>query len=238
MRRTGPGHQLYRVGEEALQHHESVLHHAGRAGEVDDQSLPPRAGDAARQPGPGEVWRRAGPQRLRDPGGRPLQHGPGRLGRHVPFGESRAAGRQDDVHIARVRPTGEHARDAIALVGHHTAQRDLVAPIPRPRDDRIAGRVGALSQRAQIGDREDPDTQTVHFPRAALTASYRPAAFVLLGTKGIVTVSAVARLPRTSISKRFPARACSAGRYAVPMAAFTVGVTVPLRTTPSWRPSK
>jgi len=45
-------------------------------------------------------------------------------------------------------------------------------------------------------------------------------------------------LPRTSISNFVPGLACATGKYVVPMEAFTVGVTVPLRTTSALRPSR
>src|SRR5437773_2529333 len=183
-----------------------------------------------RQSGAGNGRRRLRPQRLRNPRRRPVEHRLRRLGRHVARGEPGPARRQDDVHLARVRPARQLPSDPIGLIGHHAPHHHLVTALPRPRDNRVPRGVGPLPHGAQIGHRQYPDTHS-------LTA-YPPIRLVLCGTNGSCTTSAPARLPRTSISNAVPGLACAAGRYVVPIAAFTVGVTVPLRTTPIPAPSR
>src|SRR5438874_8665635 len=231
MDRSLPGHQLDRVVEQTLEHGEPILHAAGGARQVHDQRLAAGARHTARQPRAREPPGAGPPQRVGDARREPIEHRFRGFRRHVARGEARSSGREDDVDLTRVRPARELAGNAIGLVGHHASYDHLVPVISGPRDDRVTGRVGALAQRTKVTDGQNPDP---HQPPPFSTVYF----FVLLGTNGSATTSAAARLPRTSIANPAPGLAWATGRYVIPMAQLTVGVTVPERTTSTCVPSR
>src|SRR5579859_3139152 len=230
MRRLPSRDQIHGVIHELAKHGQAFFHAVRRAGEIDDQRLPPSPGPAARQPRAREVRSRGRADGLGDPFGFALEDCGGGFGGHVALRESCTAGREHDVYFVGIGPACELARDAVRFVGDDAPHDDFVATGSGPGDDGITGSVHTLSERTEIRDRQDPDTQfhafgVVHF-------------FVRCGTKGIFITSAATFLPRMSISNFTPGLVLSFGKYVVPIAALTVGVTVPLRTMSTCRPSR
>src|SRR5882762_3442245 len=190
-------YEIHGVVEELLEYGEPFFHAVGRAGEIDDQRLAPRARAAAREPGTGKAGAGRSADSFGDAPCLTLENRSGGFRRHVTLGEAGTAGREHDIDFAGIRPPHELSRDAVRLIRHHAAHHHLVAVFRRPVEDRVARCVGALAYCAQIRNRENSDS---HF-------------LVRCGTNGILTTSAATLLPRTSISILVPGFARSAGRY-------------------------
>src|SRR5690349_18017216 len=226
------GDKIHSVVQEVLEYREAVGHTAGRAGKIDDQRLPARARHAAGQPRAREARRRARAERVGDPGCDPVHDRLRRFRRHVTRREPRPTRRENHVHLTRIRPAAELPGDPIRLIRDHTSHRDFVAALPGPRQNRVTRSVGPLSHGPQVAYRQYPDPHPCRL--AALAVRYH---LVLCGTNGNLTTSAPARFPRTSIVNWVPGLVRETGRYVMPIALFTLGVTVPLRTASTRVPS-
>src|SRR5829696_8765421 len=87
------------MAKRRLQDGEAISASARGTGQVDDQRTAADAGDAAGQESVGGLGNRVGPKRFGDPGSIALDHAAGRLGRHVPWAEAGATGREDELRL-------------------------------------------------------------------------------------------------------------------------------------------
>ena len=126
---------------------------------------------------------------------------------------------------SRVGPGGERGGDPDGLVGHQGALGEGVAVLGGPRGDGVARGVGPLAAVARVGDGEDGKAHGRYF----LTLPFVQ--------NGSFTTSAGSRSPRHSTSNFVPGLAAAAGRYVVPMPTPSDGLSVPLRTMSTSRPS-
>src|SRR5439155_20509103 len=122
-----------------------------RAGEVDDESRAPQAGDAAREECVRRSRERVGAYRLRDSRGFPLDRVPRCLRRSIARRDPGAARRPDELGLVGEAP--DRVRDSSTLVGHDTA--DYVEPLfHEERLEDVPARVLTYSCVDAVGDRE------------------------------------------------------------------------------------
>lgn len=151
----------------------------GAAGEIQNQGAIANPTDGAGEHGEGSFGKTGGTHGLAESGDDAIENLQGRLRGNVAGREPGAAGGEDEIGFAGVRPLLEGTGDEWLLVGDHGRGGDFDAAFNEPMRQRRTALVDALTARALVADGEDHGADSIRVGHSFLLSGVRRRRFVV-----------------------------------------------------------